>query len=63
MKCRIQGVASVMHSFECFYGLFLGHILLQHSDNLSKTLQSQKMSAAEGQKIAEMTICTLQSIR
>ena len=31
--------------------------------NLSKTLQSKKMSAAEGQKIAEMTICTLQSRR
>ena len=46
-----------------FYGLFLGQLLLQHNDNLSKTLQSQNMSAAEGQKIAEMSICTLQSIR
>ena len=52
-----------MHSFKCFYGLFLGQLLLQHNDNLSKTLQSQNMSAAEGQKIAEMSICTLQSIR
>ena len=28
MKCRIQGVASAMHSFEFFYGLFLGQLLL-----------------------------------
>lgn len=43
--------------------MVLGELLLNHSDNLSKTLQSRHMSAAEGQKIAEMTIRTLQSIR
>lgn len=37
-------------------------MLLQHSDNLSMTLQSHKMSAA-GQKIAEMTVRTLQCMR
>ena len=52
-----------MHSIEFFYGLVLGQLLLQHSDNLSMTLQSQEMSTAEGQKIAEKTIHTLHSIR
>jgi len=63
MKSRIQGVASCMESFDYFFGISLGELLLRHSDNLSKTLQSSSMSAAEGQKIAEMTVITLQSIR
>ena len=31
-----------------------------HTDNLSKTLQHTKMSAAEGQTFAGMTVSTLQ---
>ena len=44
---------------------FLNHplVLLNHSDNLSKTLQSPHLSAAHGQKIVQMTVCTLQSLR
>ena len=41
----------------------LGEFILKHSDNLSKTLQSRDMSAAEAQQIAEMTVSTLQSVR
>eukprot|EP00731_Ephydatia_muelleri_P000006 Em0001g6a len=41
----------------------LGELLLRHSDNLSKTLQSRHMSAAEGQKVAAMTVKTLKSLR
>ena len=41
----------------------LGQLLLQHSDNLSMALQSQSMSALEGQKIARMTVCTIESMR
>ena len=37
--------------------------MLNHSDNLSKTLQATQMSAIDGQKLAEMTVRTLQSIR
>ena len=36
---------------------------MKHSDNLSKTLQSPKLSASEGQRIATMTVKTLQSLR
>ena len=50
-----------MKSFEFFFGLVL-EFILKHSDNLSMTLQTRHMSAVEGQKIAEMTVCTLQSV-
>ena len=63
MKCRIQDVASCMKTFNFFFGTVLGELLLKHSDNLSRTLQSSTMSAAEGQKVAAMTVATLQSIR
>ena len=36
---RIRGVAAHMQSFEFFFALVLGEILLHHTDNLSKTLQ------------------------
>ena len=52
-----------MKSFDFYFGVSLGELLLNHSDNLSKTLQSASMSAAEGQKIADMTIRTMNSIR
>ena len=50
MKYRILGVASAIHSFEFLYRFVLGEVLLLHSDNLTRTLLSQEMSAAEGQK-------------
>ena len=40
MRNRIQGVASRMTSFDFFFGVSLGELLLKHSDNLSKTLQA-----------------------
>lgn len=43
--------------------MLLGELLLSHTVNLSKTLQFTHMSAAEGQKIAEMTASTLRSMR
>lgn len=63
MKSRIQGVLSCMQTFDYFFGVSLGELVLKHSDNLSKTLQSTAMSAAEGQKVAAMTVSALQSIR
>ena len=63
MRSRIKGVSICMRSFDYFFGASLGELLLKHSDNLSRTLQSSSMSAAEGQKIAEMTVSTLQLLR
>ena len=55
MKARIIGVDSQMHSFDFLYGVSLGALILNHSDNLSKTLQHVNISAAEGQHLAKLT--------
>ena len=60
---RIRGVAAQMNKFEFFFGLFLSEVLLSHTDNLSKSLQSKNCSAAEGQLIADMTKRTISSLR
>ena len=63
MKARIVGVETLMHSFDFLFGVFLGELILRHSDNLSKTLQQKTLSAAEGQQIARLTVQVLQSLR
>ena len=63
IKARIIGVKSQFKTFRLYFGIQLGHLLLQHSDNLSKTLQSDSLYAATGQKIAAMTVTTLKSVR
>ena len=52
-----------MKTFNFFFGAYLLHTVLRHADNLSKTLQHTKLSAAEGQHLAKMTVATLKSIR
>ena len=63
MKARIIGVETQFKTFRHHFGVQLGFLLLQHSDNLSKTLQSPKLSASEGQRVAAMTVATLKHIR
>ena len=46
-----------------FGGVALGELIFRHADNLSKTLQSSKISAAEGQRVAELTVATLERLR
>ena len=60
---RIRGAETQMVSFEFFYGLVLGEMLLRHTDNLSRTIQKEHTSAAEGQAVAAMTTTTLSSMR
>ena len=36
---------------------------MKHAHNLSKTLQSSTISAAEGQKVAALTVATVEGIR
>lgn len=54
---------SQMESFDLFFGVHLGYIILRHTDNLSRTLQQKDMSASEGQAVASMTVETLTSKR
>ena len=60
---RINGVSTVMKKFEFYFGLVLGEMILRHTDNLSKTLQNKRCSAAEGHVVAHMTKVTLSSLR
>ena len=57
-KARIRGVSSQMKTFNFLFGTVLSEMLLRHTDNLSKALQKQTISAAEGQGIAKMVIAT-----
>ena len=63
MRTRIIGVCSCMKTFDFFYGIRLGELVLKHSDNLSKTLQSPRLSAAEAPRIVAITLKTLESLR
>ena len=63
MKARIIGVNSVMKKFSFFFGCCLGECLIRQTDNLSKTLQDPRLSAAEGQAIAANVIETLRKDR
>ena len=62
-KARILGVQSQMQKFSFMFGVYLGEMILKHSDNLSKTLQSNTICAAEGQNVAGMVIRTLEKLR
>ena len=52
-----------MEKFELLFGLVLGICILKHTDNLSKTLQSPELTAADGQKLADLTCQTLEKIK
>ena len=49
-----------MMKFDFLFGLVLGMFILPHTDNLSKTLQTHNLSAADGQNIPELTCKTLE---
>ena len=50
-KARVNGVQSQMQSFDYFFGLRLGTLLLRHSDNLSISLQAEDLCAATLEKM------------
>ena len=62
MKARIIGIENQMLTFNFLLGTSLRTLILQHSDNLSKSLQHDTITAAEGQQLAKLTIDVLKSI-
>ena len=52
-----------METFNFFFCLHLGILTFDHTDNLSRALQTTTISASEGQEIARQTISTLKEIR
>ena len=63
MKARVLGVKSYMRLFKHFFGCKLGVLVLKHTDNLSKALQSPNLTAATAQEMAQNTIKSLQRYR
>ena len=63
VKGRIIGVKTQMTKFDLLFGLQLCERILCITDNLSKTLQKQSLSAAEGQHLAGLTVLTLKGMR
>ena len=58
-RARIIGVQAQMTQFSFLFRLVIAECILQHTDNLSKTLQNSQLTAAEGEKIAHLTQSTL----
>ena len=52
-----------MEKFELYFALHLSHKLYALTDNLSKTLQSHKLSALSGTRNAELTKKTIETMR
>ena len=63
MKGRIIGVQTQMSRYNLLFGLKFCERILKVTDNLSKTLQHQSLSAAQAQDIVELTVKTLKGIR
>ena len=62
-KPRIIGVQTQMNKFNYSFGVKLTILSLRHSDNLSATLQSPKLSASQAQSIDRETVITLEKLR
>ena len=56
-------VASAMKTFGFLFGIKLGDMILCHSDNLSRTLLHQELSASKCQVVAQKTVRTLETMR
>ena len=63
IKGRIVGCKSKMESFDYYFGLKVGKMLLSHTDKLSQTLQGAKMSAVSSKRLAMLTVHTISSLR
>ena len=63
VKSRIIGVEAVMNEFKFLIGLKLSENTLKMTDNLSRTLQKTALSTAETQRLASLTVRTLQGLR
>ena len=62
-KARIYGIQAQMKKFSFLFGVYLAELVLRHTDNLSKALQCDTVSAAEAQDTAAMVVRTLQTLR
>ena len=63
VKARIIGCKNQMSMFHLFFVLCLGQRLFSITDNLSKAIQSEKLSAVSSQDMESLTLKTLHNMR
>ena len=63
VKGKIIGVKTQILHYKLIFGMHLCERILKITDNLSKTLQTEKLTASQAQQIAKYTIQTLQGMR
>ena len=63
VRCRVVGVHMQMQSFNLFFGIQLGVLVLRHTDYSSSTLQHTHLSCYEAQQIAKVCLSTLKGMR
>ena len=63
VKAHIIDCKNQMSTFHFFFGLYLGQRLFSITDNLSKVLQSEKLSAVSSQNMASLTLKAMQNMR
>ena len=52
-----------MELFKFYFRFQLGRKIYAHTNNLSKTLHQERMSAIKGKSLADLTVQTLDRIR
>ena len=62
-SCTVISVSATMNRFDFLLGLVLAKKLLQHTNSLSKTLQTPLLTASEGQQVADFTCMYFTSAR
>ena len=63
VKSRIIGAKKQMKTFELILRLNIEHRLFSHTDNLSNTLQGEKMSANNSKRTSELVASVIQGMR
>lgn len=63
MKARMIGAQTAMGKFSFLFGCLLGKKVLMQTDNLSRTLQSPELSAAEAHQVTKAVLCNLEKDR
>ena len=63
IRARILGVSAQMGTFNYLFGFMLGYEILRHTDNLSKALQQEALTASEGQELGKLAIECLLKMR
>ena len=53
IKAMLIGIKKQMKNVDIFFGIRLDNLVNSHSDNLSATLQTPTMSAADAQKLSQ----------